>query len=269
MERLSDSILVAYLDGEVTRNQAEKVEELLSIHPESRQRLASFHRLRRRLEPALRLTPDPLFTQQVMDRIEVSPRPSRRVKIIALAASLTLALTAVLIVGNPEEPTPGEFTPRGGGTADANRYLGVEIFVHPKSQPWKRTPAQTELQFTEGDGFSFIVSNRTGQRRYLMVFGLDSRGDLQWYYPDAQSPPAGRSIEIAATQTVFPLPEGVTPTEVPPGPFHVVALFSDHPLTVRSVEQQLARTGLGTLSQSFPGSTVQVIALTAVTGERQ
>ena len=76
---------------------------------------------------------------------------------------------------------------------------------------------------------------------YLMVFGVDSGGEVHWYYPayidEAQNP---QSISTGQTRGRNTLPDEITHA-LPGGPLVFFGLFSNTPLDVRQVESAVRR----------------------------
>ena len=83
-----------------------------------------------------------------------------------------------------------------------------------------------------------------------MVFAVDSRGAVHWYFPawtDAKENPL--AMEIAHGDSLQKLPDAIRHPLVP-GKLRVYGLFTDHALTVREVEAGL---GAGNLDRAKLG----------------
>ena len=67
---------------------------------------------------------------------------------------------------------------------------------------------------------------RTGDPLRVMLFGLDARGDVHWFYLAWLDPEAApEATRLPGDVQVHDLPEGVTPENPAPGRFRVVAVF--------------------------------------------
>jgi hypothetical protein len=104
-----------------------------------------------------------------------------------------------------------------------------------------------------GDGFSFVVSNRFGRDVYLCLFAIDSAQAVHWFYPsytDAATEP--QAIRVPATPAIMSLSQGVTPEGLAPGRLSVVALFLARPVRVAEVEKIVSEAALSAIAQRLP-----------------
>jgi hypothetical protein len=93
----------------------------------------------------------------------------------------------------------------------------------------------------------------------LMIFGVDSRAGVHWFYPAYEregSNPSSISIAKGAAQA--PLAELIQ-DEFSPGPLTIHALFSNRPLQVLEVEGWLKSDPYGKLAARVPNGVDQVL----------
>jgi hypothetical protein len=166
-------------------------------------------------------------------------RPTRRWIFPLVLAGATAAM---VLLARPRPPVP-----RGPSTS-----------LPPSLHVFRASAGAVEPlagQLHTGDGLLFAYSNPGDTYRHLMVFADDGRGRVYWYYPPYQ-----REGEDPAAVTIERHRAGVELREVirqplAPGPLRLHALFLTAPVTVRDVEERLARGDLDRLGgqhQSWP-----------------
>jgi len=224
--------LVRYLEGDLTQSRAREL-EASAQHAE---RVASVQRKLDALgetDPALEHVD---LVPSLHEALAAPPRHAHpRWKLAAPALALAAAAALVLVVihsGPPED----EFLPKGGATAEAARWAGVEVYRVRGGQA-----VRVEQTIAPSDGLAFAYRN--GGKRpfpFLMVFAVDAQGQTFWFFPAWTDPlSAPQSIAVAATKDAIELPE-VVRHDLAPGPLVVHALFSRRPFTVAEVERNLA-----------------------------
>jgi len=247
--------LVALLDGELTRNQADAVREHAAGCASCRAQEAHLTALTSTLS-RLELPADEAFVQSVAARLH---RPRRRSPLLAPALAVAAALIAAAWLARPA-PRP-DFTPRGfAGPAGPQRHLGFEAFVHPSSRAQAKRPLREGDVLAPGDGLSFLLYNRSHQESRFLLFAVDAQGAVHWFYPAYLAPGTDpTSPVLAAAPEVVSLSEGVTPDHPAAGAFEVVAVFAPEELRVQRVEQLLSEGSLDALRRQYPGAEIQVI----------
>jgi predicted anti-sigma-YlaC factor YlaD len=247
------------MEGELSTNVAGEMQAHLANCAGCRQALQRLRETAGRLRHA-RAAEDPSFVSQVLQRLpEISRRhPGRWLVGLALPAAATLVI--FLIVPSHrrdgENSESGAFVARGGpkgGSVEPATHLGVEVFVHPQSHEKNRVAMRGGERIENGDGFSFVVSNRFGRDVYLCLFAIDSAQVVHWFYPsyaDAATEP--QAIRVPAAPAIMPLSQGVTPEGLAPGRLSVVALFLARSVGVAEVEKVVAEAALSTIAQRLP-----------------
>ncbi|MBS2011677.1 MAG: hypothetical protein JST00_02090 [Deltaproteobacteria bacterium] len=163
---------------------------------------------------------------------------ARRAVPLALAA----AAAAVLVVhGLPRREAPESlgFTARGGAPS-AQVGEGPEVTVYRRSASSADASAERAgASIRRSDELAFAYRN-PGAKRYLMIYGVDDRRRVYWYYPVWTDPAANpSSIEVERADAARQLPDAVR-HELEGRELEIHALFTDSPLDVRSVEAKVA-----------------------------
>ncbi|MBN2528902.1 MAG: hypothetical protein JXR76_21100 [Deltaproteobacteria bacterium] len=272
MNHLSEIKMIAFLDGEVTANEAKEIEQVLRENSFARAQFERLQLIRRAIKPAVAPGPVSGFKARVFSQIHHSQRPRVGLRFtVALACTVILAMTfAVLFFLLRSTSAVYEhdsaFTPRSAtGKQNAlTRLTGVDVYLHENSDPLNRKQVEDNMTFGPMDGFSFVVHNRTNERCYLAIFGTDATGKLHWFYPSGNmSPYDSESIPVAASPVLFPLPDGVSPGEVADGRFLLMALMTHQPQTVETLTTLMGRGGKNRLRRQFPDASLQVLRLIA------
>jgi hypothetical protein len=154
----------------------------------------------------------------------------------SLAGAAAAASLALVLIG----PWMSEFTARGGPAAIPP---GLQIYEVPR----KGKPYLADGQIYPDRELAFSYTNPAGYKN-LMVFGIDDRGEVYWFYPEY--------TDITKNPQSVPISAGVVPTELEAAIGHdlrgqrlrVIGVFTNEPLTVREVE---AKVRFGDLN--FPG----------------
>jgi hypothetical protein len=251
--------LAAWVVGEVTP----EVDPQLREHTRGCVRCAAeTERLRAVTQalPQLQLAgPAPRFTRELVAKLDErrhQPHPGRRtlVAVTGLAA-ICLVSFGVIRFEDMRADDQGTFMARGGAARRAPR-VGFEIYAHvPGRQPFRIHDKQSVRTDT---GYSFVVTNRSQRRQYAMLFAVDARSDVHWFYPaflDSATDP--QSIVVDAQPQVQALPDGITPEDPAPGWMRFVGVFSKAPLRVSEVEGLLRSGGLDALARAHADAEIQ------------
>lgn len=265
MERITIDSLIEYVDGEVTQNRARQIEQQLDTDPIARQNLQKLLEIRRGLKNALQSSSNSHIKSAVFDRLQAVDRghglkPIPRRAALSLAAIGFVCLLIVIIKPNANNT----FTPRGS-TDDRDtlvRKVGIQAYLHTKSDPFTRRLVTDDSIFKPDDGFSFVLINRSGRSAYLLLFAVDAQNRIHWFYPAmTKQKPLPVSVTIPATPQLFPLPDGVTPENIAAGTLRLVAFFSDRPQRASVVENRIVRDGIEELHRSFPKASIQILSM--------
>jgi hypothetical protein len=268
MERLSIEKLAAYLDGEVTTNEACEIEQRLKSDTESRLNFEKLVGIRHRLESAFETPPDDRFSAAVLNCVcEKKSSPRIRLRFAAAACAVFTACIAAWVFLPKRESLPGDFSPRGSvvDTTSLAESVGIEAFLHPGSAPENSIRLRENMVVKQGDGFSFILYNRSGLDVHLILFGVDAKNSIHWFYPAVlNSEAASVSVRFSGNQELTTLPDGVTPDAMPEGAFQIIALFTHSPLKTSTVEHILKKGGESSLSVAYPSAVIQKMSVIAV-----
>jgi len=261
---VTTEMLTAYLEGEVTRSEASKIEAELLESPGTRRRLA---RLRNIRDALCQSTPEFSDLDLVPSLHEALARPAPRAtprraeawrvaRWWAAAAGVILALGLSWVYRHPAKlfaesgASPGAALAFGGEefrTKSANslaaapsRWAGVRVFrltTNGKPEPLTG-PVST------ADGFLFSYTNLGNNPfDYLVIFAVDARKNVRWFYPAYEQPGTNpTSIPIKQGLADVPLPDLIH-QDWTPGTVAIHALFSSRPLHVLEVEARIEQAG--------------------------
>ena len=256
MERITDDMIIAYAMGELPAQTASQVEERMASDDALKARYEKLRGAGAALRTGLVPPPAPGFTRGVLKRIATVRPRSHYVRPLAAAALICVAL-GVYWGWTARTEMPGTLTARGARDDDPEGRLGVEVFVHQGSNLSRKQRARGGMSVRPGDGFSFRVYNRTNTKQYLMIWGVDARGEPLLFYPDARS---RTPEEIAPYPQVYPLPDGVTPESMPAGVYRIVSWFSEQLASPERITAELER-GIERLEKQHPKAAISVLEL--------
>jgi hypothetical protein len=161
-----------------------------------------------------------------------------RPKLLQLAApafaAVAVAAALVLFVGRRSGNDDADFVARGG---DAEVDESTSVYVYT-ARDRDGGAARAAATLRPNDDLAFEYENRTG-KSWLMIFGVDEHRHVYWYYPAWMDPADDpSSIAIHRTTRREPLPDAVR--QVMDGAeLDVRAVFSDAPLSVKTVEREI------------------------------
>ena len=260
---ITTEMLTAYLEGEVTRSEASKIEAELHESPGTRRRLTSLRNIRDALNqsmpefndldlvPSLRealARPAPRATSRRAEPGQVARWWAAAGVILALGLSWVYRHPAKLFAESGASPGAAlafggeEFRTKSANSLAAapSRWAGVRVFrVTPNGKPEPLTgPVST------ADGFLFSYTNLGNKPfDYLVIFAVDVRKNVRWFYPAYEQPGTNpTSIPIKQVLADVPLPDLIH-QDWTPGPVAIHALFSSRPLHVLEVEARIEQAG--------------------------
>lgn len=233
-------MLAAYLEGEVTRSDSSAIEAALEGSAEARRHLQDLEGIRKALSGPIPELEDLDLAASVRRAIDAPPPPRSlgRWRLgWGVAAAIAACFGLVVLLGLRQEPA-AEFRAKsaGGPEARPERWEGVQIYRVGETG----RPERLGERLTSGDGLLFSYTNLGRQGfDYLMIFSVDSRGEVRWFYPaydrDGTDP---ASIPIRKHDAEVPLAERIQ-QDFAPGPLIIRAVFTRHPLHVLEVEALL------------------------------
>jgi len=267
---ISVAELTLYLEDALSVTRAAQIRQSLASNRTLRATLAEIEAVRTALavdEPTM-ATVDvaPAVLQAIQDERQrmtsiATTWWSRRL-VWSVAGTSALAAAAGLVVYLATAPRDDEFTARGGPASGIDsRWTALTAF---RSDPTGQV-ITLEHKLGAADALLFTYTNRGREPfDFLMVFAVDARGEVYWYYPahlDATADPG--SIAIAAGANSVELGDAVR-HRLPAGPLKLIGLFSRAPFTVPAIERmvrgQNVRAGLPGQLQA-PATSQHVIEL--------
>jgi hypothetical protein len=171
----------------------------------------------------------------------------RQWALLPVAASLVVIIW-LLLPPRVRDPSaylnrPMEVQARGEKTASFDRWVSLKVF-----KPTSRGLVPASERIASKQYLAFAYRNRPRSTlSHLLIFGIDVRGAVHWYYPahlHADKNPC--SLSIAKSEDWIALREEVG-HELPPGPYRLWAVFTARPICVQQTEavvkKDFARAG--------------------------
>lgn len=235
MNHLSEIELAKWVDDQVPAGEAEEHVRHCDVCQRELERLrAVAHSLRGVVD---RLGSGSTFVGEVATRIDAAPTHRQPLGFLAALG----AIGVIVLIAPRFFQQPPDFVARGGTPTDGASAYGVDFFTQEPGEASR--PLRPGVNVSSTAGFAFVA--RTHRPVELMIFALDSLGQVHWFYPvfhDAGSDP--RSLTLTHTQA---LPDAVAPEDAARGRFELVAIFSEVPLRVSQVEALVAQGGIAAL----------------------
>lgn len=275
-ERVPTPELLSFLDEELGPDEKAAVERISVDSASVRQRLEALRGLRRALG-----APVPALEGRELGRdlhAEADRRSHQRERQRAgrwggervPRAWLALAASALLLLGvglGQLYPRPEEFpsaldvgarAKSASPTASPARWAGIRAFrLVPGGQPERlRKSVRAE------DGLLFAYTNLGAEPfEHLMVFCVDTQGELHWFYPayasELENPgsiPVQVGQEVALSEVVW--------LDLPKGPLTIYGAFTRAPLDVWAVEAWFEAHPGGGAGFAGAGAAVSQLAVT-------
>lgn len=220
MERIGQSDLIAYLDGELTRDRNAAITRALQDDSAAQAELEHLRKLRDALHSACDVEPAPLLVGNIMNGLDgASSWYHRHRAPIVLLTSLAAVTTALVLLPYVKTKRP-TMVARGGSSVTLSRYVGVEVRRHEFSHPDRAVIAKAGDTVSGQDGFTFVVRSRWQQPVRLRITALDAEGTLHHLFPANAKAPA-----LVINKTWTALAEGVTLSDLPSGKLRIIARF--------------------------------------------
>ncbi|MEA2746445.1 MAG: hypothetical protein QOI41_588 [Myxococcales bacterium] len=164
---------------------------------------------------------------------------------LALAAAIAFL---VLRPAGPGSPLDTGFTARGGGDASTSEDAAYVIVLRGATDAG---PTRAGASIHRNDELTFSYGNGAG-KRYLIIYGVDEHRHVFWYYP-AWSDPKEDPHSIAIAPGAQSLPDAVK-HDLDGKQLEIHAVFTDSPLSVKSVESLISSAPIGKTPTFGPGS---------------
>jgi len=166
----------------------------------------------------------------------------------AVAAAALCALCGlVFVVWRAVPSADREFAARSGAVVTPS----AELVVYRLARGG--VPERVERRIGRDDELLFAYTNPEGFR-YLLVFGVDERGQVYWYHPawtDPSHTPA--AVPIRPGPDLVELPEAVH-HELEGRRLRLYAIFSESRPTVRELEDRVKSQGTAAPGVLLPGT---------------
>lgn len=246
--------LAAYLEGEVTTSERAAIDSELADSADARHTLLQLQKIIDHLS-----APAPDLESIDLDaRVRAAvhqPIPMHRTRRRALpvwlagVAACLGALALYLVL----PPDASEFRAKSNGSLSVpgKRWAGIQVYRATEHA----TPEQLGSELSSSDGLLFSYTN-LGSRPfdYLMIFGVDSRGEVSWFYPaHEQVGENPESISIRHERANVPLGE-VIRQDFAAGPLSIYALFTREPRKVLEIEAWVKAHGRPLANSALAGA---------------
>jgi hypothetical protein len=261
--RRTASALAAYLEGELTGSERAAIEAQLAESTHARRTLDQLRDIRSLFEapatPLERLDLAPRVARALKEPLPTPSSRGRRWRAAGLALAAACAASVPFIAARPGQD--GEFRVKASSKAipEAKRWAGVRVY----RVAGQGAPEPLGESVRARDGLLFSYTN-LGQQPYgyLMLFGVDSTGEVRWFYPAyevaGESP---QSIAVARGAADVALGDLIS-HDFAPGQLSIYALFTNEPHGVLEVEGWTKR---GPLQNSpVPGGVLHRFETTVV-----
>jgi len=260
--------LAAYLEGEVTASERAAIEVELANSAEARRKLAQLQKLTEQLAAPSPALEDIDLTARVRAAVRkpVSSPPQRRHSVSVWLLGLAACLGAALFYSNRQSVLSGataagdanEFHAKSNrpSAGAGRRWAGIQVYRVVEHG----VPEPLGAELTPKDGLLFSYTNLGSQPfGYLMVFAVDSRSEVHWFYPAYETKGENpESIPIAQGRANVPLGELVQ-QDFATGPLALYALFTRGPYNVLDVEAWVKQHGRPAGESPIPGGSLQRI----------
>lgn len=258
--RTDAASLAAFLEDEVTASERAAIEEELENSADARHALQQMQKVR-----DLLAAPAPaLESIDLASRVRTAVRKPGRAPLEGRGRALPVWLFGVaaclggaLLFFRTQSPNDSrEFVAKSNGAPAAERWAGIRAYRVID----RGTPQPLGAEVSSSDGLLFSYTNLGVQPfDYLMIFALDARGEVHWFYPAYER--AGQNPEsIAITRGASNVPLGdLVQQDFAGGALTLYALFTRRPSTVLDVEAWLKEAKRPRGDAPMPGALLRRI----------
>jgi hypothetical protein len=247
--------LAAYLEGEVTGSESAALEAQLAEMPAARRSLARLRDTRDALGAPIPELEGIDLAPRVARALR-APAPPERRRVPLWAGLLTAGALAAVVLALSLRPSD-EFRVKsasGGDDRATDRWAGVQVYHVEGSGKPRRLGDRVSAR----EGLLFSYTN-LGPRPFesLMLFAVDARGEVRWFYPAYESPGTNpTSVPIKPGEAEVALADAVY-HDFPAGPLVLYGVFSHRPLRVLEVESVVGGTHGAPARLPFPDVAVR------------
>jgi len=222
-----------FLEGVLEKNRQQALQEHLESCSKCRVALERDRQLLGELRQSDVKLDSMDLVPELVRRLSGKARPVRRHQrvfrlAIAGAGVVCLTLVAVLWLSRISE-----YRSKGGRAEDADRWVGVSTWVIDPNGKSQRVEGRIGTKSKLAFGYTNLG---THPFEYLMIFAVDSRGKIHWFYPAyLKTKENPQSLPISAGVQDKELPEEIE-FQPAPGRLRLIGLFTRRPLRVKQLE---------------------------------
>lgn len=243
---ISSKMLLAYLDGEVTKSESSAIEDYLRETPAARRQLDKLRGMMDSLAEPNNAVENMDLTASVRRAIQ-TPAPSPRRPFFLrplLAAGVACVAAAIIIpiwISSSRPNDDGGFRIKSAAPLERfpqDRWVGIKAYRLGKAGKVHRI--SKTIRFDDELLFSYNNAKQ-GSFTHLMIFAVNKAGNVFWFYPayeHVDTNPA--AIEVKSGATDQELPTKIQ-HNLSPGPLYIYGLFLHEPMTVRRIEALVAK----------------------------
>jgi len=287
MSCVSVEELALLINRQLTGDRVNEVEEHLRGCLDCRQKRQTLLAIEGCLSVHPKDFVDPVFARDILEKArELRPPQEERDSWSSLlgwagprwvlwpvAAAALLVLALILVPGKPTAPAaggggglPDGVQSRGSGDDASDAWVSFAVF---RSNAGQNVPVDGRIRADDFLAFSYENRRAEAGLGFLMIFAVDGRGSVFWYYPahpvEGENP-CGMPIQVTASPQAL---SDKVRHPLGPGPLRLWALFSRTRLCVAEVEARvrgdLARVGferllrLGVADTAQPSTLLEVV----------
>jgi len=239
MSCLSEKEWILYVDEQLTTDRAREAEHHLETCAGCKQKLAGLRKLASTIAASAVHDDGSSFITSTLFAMDRSHgQTTKWWKYAAAAAVILIALpVSYRIIANRSD-NRGTFIARGGSNSSMLQKLtGVETFLVSNG---KQLPLRNGITLTREPKLAFRTTNATQNPLYLLAFGIDSQGEIHWFFPAFNDPKTNpKAIALPARTQNRMLQELVQPEGCSQGLMRIVTVISPARRSVDQIETLL------------------------------
>jgi hypothetical protein len=266
MKCLTEIEILSCLDGQVEEQAALAFRRHIDNCEKCRAASADLRTIAEGLATQQKEFDDPALRKEIMTLIEMGRGQSTHLpkmkedrfrlrRFIVPVSAVAAIIPLLFIFGVPKSQSVTNDTPEGfnarGAAASFDNWVSLELFYRDTGGESPRyLPVKDTLSPSSAVAVAY-EDHSSDPYPYLMVFDVDPRGEVHWYYPAHTDPAEDQvSIFIGEKGGRMTLPDEITHT-LPPGRHRFFGLFSKSPLRIMAVEEAISKlTNAGRLPLS-------------------
>ncbi len=238
--KISDEMLAAYYENEVTPSEHREIQRCLDESPDAQRRLARIKETIEFLREPTKGEEQTDLLQLVRQELLLSRPPARTLSrwLTPIAAFAIAAAALMILVGRVDDGgSSGEFRVKSAGSySEQDAWVGIGAYLAAEGAP---TPLTATMPQSMGLVFSYTNLEKS-TFRHLMIFAIGEQGNVHWFYPAYEhlgSDP--KSMVIRVSGEAIELPD-IVHHDYTFGLLTIYGVFSETPMRVSEIEKHVA-----------------------------